>query len=61
MDVVRHHDDSQLKYKLYFELLHYKTVQYDVQPHNTYNMDERRFMIGITERSKSVFSRLQWE
>jgi hypothetical protein len=61
MDVVRHYADSQRKYELYFELLHHKIVQYDVQPHNTYNMDEKGFMIGITGRSKRVFSRLQWK
>jgi hypothetical protein len=46
---------------MYFELLHHKIVQYEVEPCNTYNMDEKGFMIGITGRSKRVFSRLQWE
>jgi hypothetical protein len=61
MNVMRHHADSQCKYKLYFELLHHKIVQYDNQPHNRYNMNEKGFMIGVTGRSKRVFSQLQWE
>jgi hypothetical protein len=59
MDVVRHQADSQRKYEMYFELLHHKIVQYEVEPCNTYNMDEKGFVIGITGRSKRVFSRLQ--
>jgi hypothetical protein len=61
MDVVHYHADSQRKYELYFELLYYMIVQYDVQPHNMYNMNEKGFMIGITGRSKHMFSQLQWE
>ena len=58
MDVLRHQADSQRKYELYFELLHRKIVQYKVERCNTYNMDEKGFMISITGRSKRVFSRL---
>jgi hypothetical protein len=36
-------------------------LQYEIQPHNTYNMDEKGFMIGVTTRSKRVFSQRQWE
>jgi hypothetical protein len=46
IDVVRHR----------FDLLHHKIVQYNVRPCNTYNMDEKSFMIGVTGRSKRVFS-----
>jgi hypothetical protein len=35
--------------------------QYDVQPRHCYNMDEKGFMIGVTGRSKRVFTRRQWE
>jgi hypothetical protein len=41
IDVVRYRADSERKYKLYFDLLHHKIIQYNVQPCNTYNMDER--------------------
>jgi hypothetical protein len=41
MDANRHFADSYLKYKLYFDLLHDKMTQYNVQLHNIYNMDEK--------------------
>jgi hypothetical protein len=61
IDSNRHNANSRAKYKLYFDLLHSKMLQYDIQPHNTYNMDEKGFMIGVTMRSKQVFSQRQWD
>ena len=61
MDYVRHQADSEAKYKLYFDLLHGKTEEYDVLPENTYNMDEKGFMIRVIGRSKRIFSRATWE
>jgi hypothetical protein len=57
MDYVRHQADLEAKYKLYFDLLHGKTEEYEVLPENTYNMDEKGFMIRVTGRSKRIFSR----
>ncbi|CAE7221418.1 DDE 1 domain containing protein [Pyrenophora teres f. teres] len=34
---------------------------YDVAAENTYNTDEKGFMLGITARSKRVFTRAIWE
>jgi hypothetical protein len=61
IDSQRHNADSRAKYKLHFDHLHSKMLQYEIQPHNTYNMDEKGFMIGVITRSKRVFSRRQWE
>jgi hypothetical protein len=61
MDAVRHHADSESKYKLYFDLIYQKIIQYEVEPRHTYNMDEKGFMIGITGRSKRIFSKQVWE
>jgi hypothetical protein len=61
MDSNRHAADSYNKYKLYFELLHGKMSEYYVLPHNTYNMDEKGFMIGVVGRTKQVFSKQLWE
>jgi hypothetical protein len=58
MDRNRHEADSEYKYRLYFELLHAKTQEYNILPGNTYNMDEKGFMIGTTGRSKRIFSKL---
>jgi hypothetical protein len=59
MDAVRHRADSKLKYELYFHLLHDKIESYNVLPSNTYDIDEKGFMIGVIGRSKRVFSRHQ--
>ena len=61
MDSSRHNADSYTKYKLYFDLLQSKIAEYDVEPRHTYNMDEKGFMIGVTTRTKHVFSRRMWE
>jgi DNA-binding Lrp family transcriptional regulator len=61
MDSVRHKADSEDKYNLYFELLHQKMEEYKIEPRNTYNMDEKGFLIGIIGKSKRVFSKKAWE
>jgi hypothetical protein len=57
MDRVHYQADSAEKYKLYFDLLYQKIMEYDVEACHTYNMDEKGFMIGVTGCSKQVFSR----
>jgi hypothetical protein len=61
IDRERHQADSQSKYSLYFELLRSKLSQYDIEPCNMYNMDEKGCMLGILTRSKRVFSRRLYE
>jgi hypothetical protein len=61
MDADRHNADSFVKYKLYFDSLQAKIAEYDIEVENTYNMDEKGFMIGTTTRTKHVFSRRMWE
>jgi hypothetical protein len=53
--------DSYNKYKLYFNLLHEKMQEYEVEAENVYNMNEKDFMLGTIGRSKRVFSRQSWE
>jgi hypothetical protein len=57
IDRNRHQPESYDKYKLYFDLLHSKMREYDVDARNTYNMDEKGFSIGIAHRSKRDFSK----
>lgn len=61
MDAVRHKADAGSKYNLYYDLLHPKMSKYEILPRNSYNMDEKGFMVGVTTRSKRVFSRRQYE
>jgi hypothetical protein len=35
--------------------------KYNILPENTYNMDEKGFMMGSIGKSKRVFSRQMWE
>jgi hypothetical protein len=57
MDRNRHQANSESKYTLYFNLLYQIMQQYDVEPENTYDMDEKGFLVGTTSRSKRVFSK----
>jgi hypothetical protein len=58
MEAVRHHADTHDKYSKYFALLHHKIAERDILPENTYNMDEKGFMIGVSGRSVRVFDKL---
>jgi hypothetical protein len=60
MDRNRHEADNEERYRLYFDLVHSKMRQYDVEPENIYNMDEKGFFVGITTRSKRVFSKASY-
>ena len=61
MDAVRHNADSYTKYELYFNLLQRKIAEYSIDSCHIYNMDEKGFMIGVTGRTKHVFSRRMWD
>ena len=58
MEAVRHHADTHDKYSQYFTLLHHKIAERDILPENTYNMDEKGFMVGVSGRSVRVFDKL---
>jgi hypothetical protein len=60
IDRNRHQADSHERNKLYFYLLHSKMQQYEVEPRNTYNMDENGFFVGIAARSKRIFTKRTW-
>ena len=57
MDRDRHAADSREKYERYFTILGDKIKFYDVEPRNTYNMDEKGFMVGAIGKQKRIFSR----
>ena len=60
METSRHEADSSDKYRLYFDLLHGEIVEHDIQSENTYNMDEKGFMIGVIGRTKRVLDKVLW-
>jgi hypothetical protein len=61
IDCNRHAAASYKRYKLYFDLLHSKMQEYDVQPEDTYNMNKKGFFVGITTHSNRVFSKAIWQ
>jgi hypothetical protein len=52
MDVSRHKAESVSTFKQYFEVVSRKVEQYDIQPKNMYNMNEKGFLIGYLTMSK---------
>ena len=60
-DRSRHQADSGEAIEAYFTLLYSKINEYNVEPENTYNMDEKGFMIGVLQRTKRIFSRPLWD
>lgn len=58
MDKDRHKANRGDKYRLYFELLHHKMAQYDMEPAHTYNMDEKGFFVGIAKRTRRIFGKV---
>lgn len=61
MDRVRHQTDSEEKYRQFFQLLAEKIEEYNIKLCNTYNMDEKGFLIGVLGRSKRIFSKAMWD
>jgi hypothetical protein len=61
IDSTRKRADSTFKYTLYFELLARKIKEYEIQPENIYNMDEKGFLIGVLSKGKRIFSRRRYE
>ena len=51
-DAIRFKADSQHSYQLYFDLVKQKIEEYDVLFCNTYNMDEKGFLIGFLTKTE---------
>jgi hypothetical protein len=55
IDLERHKSDSESSYRQYFTVLKEKINQYNIQPYNCYNMDEKGFLIGHLQKVKRIF------
>ncbi|KID96268.1 DDE superfamily endonuclease, CENP-B-like protein, partial [Metarhizium majus ARSEF 297] len=55
-DIARRRADNTPRYKAYFELIRKKIEEYDIAPCNTYNMDEKGFLMGVINKTKRVFT-----
>jgi hypothetical protein len=60
LDRARQQADSIEKYDSYFDLLHDKMEEYEIEQRLTFNMDEKGFMLGVQSKSKRVFSKVVW-
>jgi hypothetical protein len=61
LDSARFKAESEWQFKLYFELVKSKIDEYSVLPSNTYNVDEKGFLIGFITKAKRIFSREVYE
>jgi hypothetical protein len=57
MDRDRHQADSGHRYRAFFEGLYDQMVRHDIQPGQSYNMDEKGFLLGSIGKSRRIFSR----
>ncbi|KJZ70519.1 hypothetical protein HIM_10105 [Hirsutella minnesotensis 3608] len=55
-DIARKRADIASRYRAYYELIREKIEKYNILPCNTYNVDEKGFLLGIINRTKRVFS-----
>ncbi|KJZ70484.1 hypothetical protein HIM_10113 [Hirsutella minnesotensis 3608] len=55
-DIARKRADNPSRYKAYYELIRGKIEKYNILPCNTYNVDEKGFLLGVINRTKRVFS-----
>ena len=60
IDRERHLANNKRRYELYFNLLHSKMREHGIEERNTYNIDEKGFFVGITARSKRIFTKRTW-
>ena len=57
LDLERHQADSVTSYERYFSTIREKMDEYQILPENTYNMDEKGFLIGRITKARRVFSK----
>ena len=61
VDLKRKKADNAFLYGLYFEILRRKIEQYGVLQENTYNMDEKGFLLRCLIKLFQIFSKKAWE
>ena len=61
MESRRHEADGGERYRLYFDLLAKKVREFEVLPRDTYNMDEKGFMLGVIGKTKRVFDKVLYK
>lgn len=60
-DIKRKRADNPAWIEPFYDRLEEKIEKYDIQPHNTYNMDEKGFLPGILTMMERIFTKELWE
>ena len=60
LDLERHQADSVASFEQYFSIVSQKIEEYQILPENTYNMDEKGFLLGRITKAKRVFPKDLW-
>jgi len=55
LNLERHQADSMASFEQYFSIIRKKMEEYHILPKNTYNMDEKGFLLGRITKAKPVF------
>ena len=51
--------DNPYQYKLFYKLLKEKIKKYKIKVYNIYNIDKKGFFIGILNKSKRIYTKLE--
>ena len=57
LDLERHRADLLPAFKQYFEMVRQKIDEYGITTDNTYNMDEKGFLIGRLIKARRIFDK----
>jgi hypothetical protein len=57
IDIQRQKAENPKALQAFYDVLEQKTKEYDILPQNTYNMDEKGFMIGVSTKQHRIFSK----
>jgi hypothetical protein len=55
LDLDRHQASSVASFEQYFKIAGAKIEEYGILPENTYDMDEKGFLLGRTTKAKRIF------
>ncbi|KAF2176049.1 DDE-domain-containing protein [Zopfia rhizophila CBS 207.26] len=61
IDLQRIKADNNFLYGRYFDFVKKKIAEYDIQPHNMYNMDEKGFLIKVLNKQKRIYCKSDYQ
>lgn len=56
MDLERYNSESEKQFNYWFDGLQALIAKYSIEPENTFNMDERGFLIGYLTKARRIFA-----